>query len=52
MKNTCIKSLSIEHGENIIEYYESLGINTYGYNGDVVGNFYGDCTNVDARHSN
>jgi len=35
MKNQVIKVLNKEHGKKVIEYWKTLGINTYFYEGDV-----------------
>lgn len=39
--NTCIKVLSEEHGKQVIKFWESVGINTIGWNGNQVYYFYG-----------
>ena len=41
MKNGVILCTSVEQGAKIIEYFKSLGVDTYGYSGRDVGLYYG-----------
>lgn len=39
--NTCIKVLSKEHGAKVIEFWKSVGVETFGMRGSVINDHYG-----------
>jgi hypothetical protein len=41
MKNQCIKVLNEEHGKKVIEYFNSLGVDTLCYTGFEINAYYG-----------
>lgn len=40
-KQSVIKILSREHGAKVIQWFKDQGLNTYGYTGECVGEYYG-----------